>query len=414
MNLLKTSFYTSFSTAITFISGFIIIKVVAVRIGPSGIAYVGQFQNTIAILAMLSTCAISSGVIKYLASSQQDRVQQQRVITTALTIVLICSFVVSLSVIPTSIFLSKVTFHSTEFWSVYLLFGVFVYIISLNTLFASVLNGFKEITNLTMVNIITSISNVVITVILAYKLGVKGVLIASNFVALIVFCFNIYYIRKIKGIKWMPSFKKWDTKMAKMLLAFTLMGMISGFLGPAMQLLVRGRIITKFSVADAGNWQAITKISDFYLGFIITVLSVYYLPRLSEINSKHELRKEILNGYKFILPVVGILALIIWMSKVWVVHILFTPDFLSMLPLFKYQLLGDFWKIGSWLLSFIMISKALTKTYIISEVVFSCSFVVLSYLFLDMYGIIGATYAFCLNYALYWIVMWILMKKYLV
>jgi O-antigen/teichoic acid export membrane protein len=55
MNLLKTSFYTSFSTAITFITGFIIIKVVAVKIGPSGIAYGGQFQNTIAILAKLST-----------------------------------------------------------------------------------------------------------------------------------------------------------------------------------------------------------------------------------------------------------------------------------------------------------------------------------------------------------------------
>ena len=48
MNLIKTSFYTSISTAVTFLSGFIVTKVVAVKIGPEGMAYVGQFQNSIA------------------------------------------------------------------------------------------------------------------------------------------------------------------------------------------------------------------------------------------------------------------------------------------------------------------------------------------------------------------------------
>ena len=141
---------------------------------------------------------------------------------------------------------------------------------------------------------------------------------------------------------------------------------------------------------------------------------MYYLPRLSEIHTKDELRKEIIKGYKLILPVVGALAFLIWLCKVWVVHILFTEEFLPMLPLFKFQLLGDFLKIGSWLLGFIMISKALTKTFIISEILFSCSFVILSFFFMEHYGVIGTTYAFCLNYALYWIGMWFLMKKYIV
>ena len=202
--------------------------------------------------------------------------------------------------------------------------------------------------------------------------------------------------------------------MTKLLLGFTLMGFISGFAAPAMQLLVRDRIISKFSVADAGCWQAVTRISDFYLAFITTVLGVYYLPRLSEINSKEELRKEIIKGYKIIMPVVGALALLIYIFKVWVVRILFTEEFLPMLPLFKFQLLGDFLKIGSWLLGFIMLSKALTKTFIVSELIFSASFVILSYIFMDLFGVIGTTYAFCLNYALYFIGMWFLMKKYIV
>lgn len=377
-------------------------------------AYVGQFQNSIAILAMFSTCAITMGVVKYLSGYKNDPVKQQQVITTAISIILLCSFAVSLFVIPASTFLSKVAFHTTDFWLVYLLYGIFVTIIALNALFAAVLNGFKEIRNLTIVNIIGSLTGILFTVSFAYTLGVKGVLIASNFTALIVLLINIFFIRKIKGISWKPNFKQWDTPMVKLLFAFTLMGVVSGFAAPAMQLLVRDRIINKFSLIDAGCWQAVTRISDYYLAFITTVLGVYYLPRLSEINTKAELRKEIIKGYKIILPVVGILAFLIWLCKVWVVHILFSADFLPMLPLFKYQLLGDFLKIGSWLLGFIMISKALTKTFIVTEILFSVSFVILSYLLMDRFGVIGTTYAFCINYALYWIMMWFLMKKYIV
>ena len=412
MNLLKTSFYTSISTAVSFICGFIVTKVVAVKIGPSGLAYVGQYQNSISILALFSTFAITIGVVKYISGYKDDRAKQQQVITTALSIILLCSFAISLIVIPASAFFSKTIFHTTDFWIVYLLYGLFVGVTALNALFASLLNGFKEIRNYTIVNIVGSVTGIIFTVIFAYSFGVKGVLVASNFTALVVFGVNVFFIRKIKWINWKPSFKKWDKKIVKLLFAFTLMGIISGFAGPAVQLLVRERIINKFTISEAGCWQAVTRISDYYLAFITTVLSVYYLPRLSEINTNAELRKEIIKGYKVILPAVGALAFLIWLCKVWVVHILFTADFLPMLPLFKYQLLGDFFKTGSWLIAYIMVSKALTGTFIITELVFNFSFVFLSYFFMNRYGVIGTTYAFCINYAIYWIVMWLLMKKY--
>ncbi|MEO8567955.1 MAG: hypothetical protein ABI419_02425, partial [Ginsengibacter sp.] len=87
MNLIKTSFYTSLSTAVSFITGFIITKVVAVKIGPKGMAYLGQFQNTTAILTMLATGAIATGVIKYLAEYKGDHFRKQKIINTSFVIV---------------------------------------------------------------------------------------------------------------------------------------------------------------------------------------------------------------------------------------------------------------------------------------------------------------------------------------
>jgi PST family polysaccharide transporter len=412
VNLIKTSFYTSVSTAITFISGFIVVKVVAVKIGPKGIAFVGQFQNTAAILTLLATAAISTGVIKYLAEYKNDPEKRKRIINTAFAIVFFSSLIISAFIMSTSSYLSQSVFKTKDFWLVYLLFGFFIMIISFNVVFLAILNGLKEIKKFTIVNICSSLTGLALTVLFAYTWGIEGVLLASTATAILIFLINIYFLNQL-GIKWKPDFRSLDRPVVKMLSSFSLMAVVSGIVVPTMQILVRDRIITQFSVADAGYWQAVTKISDYYLSFITSVLAVYYMPRLSELNSKIELRREIVAGYKIILPIVGAIAFLIWVFKDFIIHILFTPAFLPMKPLFTYQLLGDFFKIGSWLLSYLMIAKALTKTFIVTEVLFATSNVLLSYYFMDNYGIIGATYSFCINYLLYWILISVLMRKQL-
>lgn len=410
MNLIKTSFYTSISTAITFLSGFIVVKVVAVKIGPKGIAFVGQFQNTTAILTMLATAAITTGVVKYLAEHKNDPVKSRQIINTAFVIIFFSSLIISVFVMGASTYLSEEAFKTKEFWIVYFLFGLFTMAISFNVVFLAILNGFKEIKKFTIINICSSLIGVSFTVFFAYTLGIEGVLIASTATAIVIFGINVYFFNKL-GISWKPDFKSWDKKVIKMLSAYSFMALVSGFVSPIMQILVRDRIILQFSVSEAGYWQAVTKISDYYLSFITSVLSVYYLPRLSEIQVKSELRKEIFKGYQIILPAVAAIALLIWLFRDLIIHVLFTPEFLPMKPLFTFQLLGDFFKIGSWLLAFLMLAKAMTRVFIITEVLFASSFVLLSYFFMDHYGIVGATYSFCINYALYWTLMAFIMRK---
>jgi O-antigen/teichoic acid export membrane protein len=241
-------------------------------------------------------------------------------------------------------------------------------------------------------------------------MGVMGVLLSSTATAAVIFILNVIVFKKM-GIQWQPSLKGFDKGVLKKLSAFSLMAIASGFLVPLGQILVRDRIIQKLSLPEAGYWQAITRISDYYLGFITSVLGVYYLPRLSEIMNRAELKKEIIKGYKTILPVVAAIALSVWLLRGLVIKVLFTPVFLAMKPLFTFQLLGDFFKIGSWLLAYLLLARARIKTFIFTELIFVLSYVLLSCLFIEVYGLIGTTYAFCINYAVYWIVIWIITRK---
>lgn len=413
MNLLKTSFYTSISTAISFISGFIVTKVVAVKIGPSGMAYVGQFQNTTAILTMLATGAIAMGVVKYLAEHKEDAAKRQQIINTSFIIVFFSSLIFSLFVMSASGYLSRAAFKTVDFWMVYFSFGILLMVISFNVIFSAILNGLKQIRKFTIVNICNSLIGITITVLFAYLFGMVGVLFSTIITSLIIFFVNIYFFNKL-NIKWKPNFKGWDKGTVKLLSRYSLMTLVAGFLAPAAQILIRNKIIVDLSIGDAGYWQAVTKVSDAYLGFITTVLVVYYMPRLSEIQSKSELRNEIFKGYKIILPVVGTLAFLIWLFKNIIIHILFTPEFLPMKSLFTFQLIGDFIKIGSWLLTYVIIAKALTKTYMITEFIFTVSYVALSYFLINRFGLIGTTYAFAINYALYWIFITIIVRKHII
>lgn len=412
MNLIRTSLYTSVSTGITFITGFVITKVVAVRIGPEGMAYYGQFVNTTSILAMLGTGAVTTGVVKYLAEFKDDREAQQRLISTAFIILLCSSAVISLFVLATSGMLSYAAFKTREFWIVYLVYGFCVTAVSMNVLFASILNGLKKIKQLTIVNITASLFGMTSIVILSYYLDLTGVLINSSVVGLAIMGVNIFMFKKL-GIDWQIRKHQFDKTILRKLLAYSVMAIVSGTVVPVMQFLVRSKIMNTLSLQEAGYWQAITRISDYYLGFVSSVLVVYYMPRLSELKTPPEIKKEILYGYKMILPVVGILSLSIWFFRDLIIHILFTPDFIAMRDLFAFQLIGDFLKIGSWLLAFIMLAKAMTKTFIITEVLFAASFVIFSFIFIDLFGVVGATYSFALNYLLYWIVMEIIVWKYL-
>jgi PST family polysaccharide transporter len=85
--------------------------------------------------------------------------------------------------------------------------------------------------------------------------------------------------------------------------------------------------------------------------------------------------------------------------------VLFTAEFAEMEVLFGWQMVGDTLKIGSWVLAYLMLGKAMVKMFIASEIAFAAGFYGWSYLFTNMIGLEGVTLAHALNYAMYWIVM---------
>lgn len=199
--------------------------------------------------------------------------------------------------------------------------------------------------------------------------------------------------------------KPFNLDIAQKLFKFSLMAIISVVSSLGSILFIRNYIGSHVSWEDAGYWQALISISDAYLMVVTIPLSVYYLPRLSEIQDKIELKKEIFNGFKIVLPIVISMAIFIFIIKVYIIKILFTKDFYPMLDLFGWQLIGDVIKITSWLFSMVLVAKAMTSDFIYAEISTSLLFIISSVYLIKKFGLIGVTYAFTIQYAYYLVLM---------
>jgi polysaccharide transporter, PST family len=412
MNLLKTSFLSSIATVIKILTGFIVNKVLALYVGPTGIAQIGQLQNFFSIVSNLSNFSISQGVTKYVSFYGEDEDKQIKYINAAITISFIASIITGLLIIVLHKYLSILLLDSAQYAGIFIYIGIFLIFYAINSILLAAVNGFKKIRKFTLINVSQSFFGLALSILLTVKWELRGAMYAYVLSQTLVLLISIGFLLKEDWVRKI-RLRKVDRSILKSYSNYTIMSMIHILTVPVSFIIIRKYITETISLEDAGYWQGLTKISDTYLMFITMSLSVYYLPRLSEIKDDLKLKKEIFDGYKLIIPILTVILFAVYFMKDIAIVILYSKDFLVMRELFLFQLIGDFFKIASWLISFNMLVKEMTKHVIITELFYSITLTVLSIVFIKIFGLIGVTYAYSITYFLYFLMVAYMMRHIL-
>jgi len=412
MNLLKTSVLNGVAVLIKTATMFLLNKILAVYVGPAGYAAIGQFQNFIQMITTFAGSAVNNAVVKYTAEYHEDELKQRAVWKTAGSIVSIFSFIFTFLVLIFHQELSLWIFKTGEYGTVLIWFAVFLIFFNLNALLLAILNGKKEIFKLVFANITGSLFSLLVTGLLAVKLGLYGALVALCIYQSLNFIVTLYLSYRSEWFSFSYIFGKIDSDIARKFLAFAAMALVSAICVPLSQMVIRSYLVHEYNATYAGYWEAMIRLSAAYLMLVTTTLSVYYLPRLSELTNIQEIKKEVYLGYKFIYPLALIGGIVVYILRDWIIKLLFTTSFLPMRDLFLWQMIGDSLKIGSWILAYLMISKAMTKLYITTEIVFASTSIILTYICTQFFGFKGISIAHLINYFIYWIVLsYVVMKK---
>ncbi|MDR0890978.1 MAG: O-antigen translocase [Endomicrobium sp.] len=410
-DIVKVFSFTALSTLVKMLTGLVSVKVVASIIGPSGVALVGQLNNFSSMLLSLSSGGINNGITKYVAEYKEDKSKVTQYLSTALRITTICSLFVGVLLILFHNILSKTIMLSSDYGYVFIIFGFTILLYALNAMMISIINGFKEFKRYVAISITGSIIGLVFTVSLVYFWNLKGALISAVTFQSIMFFVTLFMVRKFPWMSINYFKEKFNSDVVKKYARYSLMAFVSAATVPVSQMLLRGYVISEISATEAGWWEAMNRISAAYLMIITSSFSVYYLPRLSEITDRLELRREIFKAYKVIIPMLLVGFTIVYFLRFFIIRLLFTPEFLPMENLFIWQLAGDFFKMCSWLLAFLMVAKSMTKAFISTEIIFAFSFVGLGFLFMHFNGVVGINQGYLINYILYMIVMFIMFRK---
>ncbi|MDB0055419.1 O-antigen translocase, partial [Bacteroidia bacterium] len=399
-NLLKSDFFkvsiwSGAAAVVRMGVNLAISKVLAIFVGPSGFALVGQLQNGLAIFRTISTGAISNGVTKYVAENGSDKEQQTTYIKAAIRITSICSVITSVLILVFARSISVYLFQQETYIDIVVFFGLGLSFFAFNGLFLAIVNGKKEFKKFIIASISGAFFTLLLTVLFVYAWGLYGALLAFAIAQSLVFFVTAFMIRaNLK--RWFSGFfsKAISKEHYTNLLKYALMVLTSALIVPFVQILIRNHIIDQVSLTDAGIWEGMNKISTTYLGLITLSLTTYYLPRISEIKDNLKVKSEVKKTLIAIFPIIVVSTIIIFLLRSFIIKLLFTAEFMPMESLFSVKLVGDIFKILSWVLSFVMLAKAMTKLFIATEIVFSGALYMLSIYLVNSLGLIGSVYAY--------------------
>lgn len=406
-NFVRTEFFTSsvysaIAAAVKIATAFLMSKIIAIYLGKEGMGLLGQLTNFVTIVLVLAGGSINTGIVKYVAEfSSGNKEKLQKILSTAWRCTLGLGSMCGLILIIGSKYIAHQVLLDTKYQSVFILFGCTIIFYSLNAFFLAIVNGFKQFKTFNIINIINSVGILIISYIFIQWNNTLGALYAVVTNQSLVFIFTLVFIWKYKIIQLSDLSYKIDPTSIKLLLRFVAITLVAAACLPICQLLIRKQVIQHLSLAAAGLWESVNRISNVHLLFITTTLSTYYLPRLSELQDKNLIKYEIRKTLKFTLITVLISASLIILLRHFIIKILFTDAFTEASTLLIWQTIGDVFKIISWIIAYQMQAKAMVKWFIITEIASTVIYYIFANMFLNHYGLTGLTVSYTVSYCLY-------------
>lgn len=178
--------------------------------------------------------------------------------------------------------------------------------------------------------------------------------------------------------------------------------LIGGCASTGLQLFINGLVVRRFGLAESGQFWVAWSLSMTYVTVLLSSLGAYYLPSLSGSRDYAAKRKLILTFTRLVLVVMPILVTLVVVMKAEGVRLLFSREMLPSLRVFRWMLIGDMFKVLSWVWAFPMLAYAEGKTFITIEVTTNLIWGLLAWIGFHLFPSIEFLgQLFCLVYLLY-------------
>lgn len=381
------------------LGGLTINKLFSIYLGPAGLTLLSHFQNLTSLFTLVPSEGVNRSIMKYWSDPQLSKEEKKAVFHTGLwvTIAIYALTFVGLYVWQGDFFFDRFI-NDLETKDFLLIFIPAILLMLLSGYLNSVILALRKVRAYAIINII----GLILLVGVVY-LGIQSdnrdqaLLSFSVGYGLMFFCALIYLLIKKSAVG--ISIGLPQKKAMGRIFRFLAMALSAIIFGRFLDFMVRDYVIDLYGLERTGLWQAVAKMSTSYLLVFTGTVGVVYYPKMASlIHERSALKAYVLKVMGFVC-LVSIIALgVYWLNKEFVLKLFFAEGFEQGAYLVKYQVIGDFFSILSYLLAYLLSARVETTKYIFAQLFSAVIYVGLITVLIDHFNLESLTIAYMFRY----------------
>lgn len=377
-------------------------KLVAMWIGTVGVGLFGLFNNALEMLNIATNLGIRSSSVRDIsqAAEQKDTNLIARIIAVVRKWSLWLGLGGATLTLALAPLLSQITFGSQDHIWGFVALSIAVLLMALTNGEQAVFQGLAQLKKLARITVLGTVSGLLVSIPLFYYLREDSVL--PSIVAYAVA--NAAFALILRNKEY-PAVKVNRTETVTMGREFVKLGVfmtIGNFVTILATYIFNAWLNNRSGTGEVGLYQAGYTLINKYTGLILTALGMEYYPRLARVaQSRIKLRvfvsQEINIALLVMVPVIAAFVLL----RQPIVNILYSNDFMDILPFISWGMMGIIFRAVSWSMAFVILAKGSGKVYLLTETLSAMTGLALNIVFYNQWGLVGLGYAFTVWYVIY-------------
>lgn len=390
-------------------------KVIAIWLGAYGYGILSLFSSSIQLIYSITSLGISNSAVRDIAkvNNESDYLQLSKTVNVIFRWIVSTGIIGTLLTVALSSYLSSWFFDNNLYVFSFIVLSVVILLTGISEGLSAIMQGTRNLLFLAKANIYGSVIGFICVLPFYYFLGIKGIVPAIIFPALLSSIISYYFVRKISLHSCHLSLSEtfiigFSTVKLGIMMAISSIALYS------IEFIVKMYISKNGGVSDIGLYQAAWTLNTGYLGLVFTAMAKDYFPRLSEdVSNNLLLGKKMNEQAEIALVILSPMIVFMIVFLPFLIKLIYSAEFLDIIPMTRLLLIGSLIKAGSWAISFVFLAKGDGKTFLINELgilLVSLPIYIFSYFY---YGLQGIGYGFVLVYIIYFMLVSIIaFKKY--
>ena len=411
--ILKSTAVFGSAQVIIVVIGMVRTKVLALLLGPVGIGISGLYQSALDLIKTATGFGLGYAGVKEVAEASADGSGKK--LATVILVLKRWSWATGFfGLVVTIVFsqqISRATFGDETHAIGISILSVSLLLSALAASRSALLQGLRQIAKMAKATVWSAVLSLVGASVIYYFAGIKGIIPVIILIAALEFIINWYYSKDIKTAPVSLTAER-SFVMGKAMVKLGFFMTVSLLASTASMYFVRSFIVRQDGLSTIGYFVAAWTISSVYIAAIFNAMSADYFPRLSSIQQSSTAVSKLVNDQTeiaLLLTVPVIVGMIGFID--WLVPLFYSKQFGVTATILSWQLAGDFFKVLSWPLGFILLAKGKGMLFLFTELAWNILFCASVYFGFPSIGIEVTGIGFLLSYVIYLVLLYVIVAR---